>query len=250
MASGGGAPELVWRSEDKPLAHFFVVGALLAFLASKMCEITRKRRRLARFLLASLLLALTLSSCRQALIDPRGKLKLIEGNFFASRGMNVEAISAFLDAGEREETAPYAEFALATTYLAMNELDSALNRFESARNLRKSIEKDEFNYRLYYNSGVVYFNMENFLEAADCFKRALAIDPRRIDAKRNLELSQWSITRKGGIKDEVETNTMRDAAASSRAGRDALMEFFRQKEQDKWKSREWTDDSGITLPDY
>jgi Ca-activated chloride channel family protein len=250
LEGGGGPVETVWRAEDKPLSHLFIVGALVCFLASKLCEIKRRRGRRGRAALSLLAVMLTLSSCGASFTDVRGKLKLVEGVFFMDRGMNVDAISAFLDAGENADTAPYAEFALGSVYLGMDELDSALARFESAGSLRGSADRGEFSYRLYYNSGVAYFNVGNFEEAQRCFKRALAADPRRIDAKRNLELSQLSLTRKAGVTQEAQVKTMRDAASSSRAGRGALMDFFRQKEQDNWKSWEWTDGGGTGLADY
>jgi Ca-activated chloride channel family protein len=191
-----------------------------------------------------IILILLVGSCSQV----PGKLKIIEGSFYQSRGMYTEAIAAYLDALEYDEAAPYAEFGLGVIYLAMDEGEAALGRFAAAETALKTLGGEghtELIYRIHYNSGFIRFTQGDFPAAAGEFTRALETDGSRIDAKRNLELSLLSLDR--------EENAASAAAPIGKAGDgsgEVLFDYIRQKEQDRWKSREWAEDTVVSGPDY
>ncbi|MDR2865333.1 MAG: tetratricopeptide repeat protein [Spirochaetaceae bacterium] len=180
-----------------------------------------------------------------------GKLKLIEGNFFFSRGKFNEAIGVYLEAREDQRLAPYADFALGTTYLVLEQDDTALERFSTAeQNLPSNGENRNLLYRIRYNRGVVKFQQGDFEGAADDFRGALETDSSARDAKQNLELSLVSLYMKNqasGIQ-EIRTSTIAEEQDKKRS--EIIFDFVRQKEVDKWKSWEWTGGDEDDGPDY
>jgi Ca-activated chloride channel family protein len=187
---------------------------------------------------------ITLTACSQI----PGRLRVIEGNFLNARGQYPGAISAYLDALNSAEAAPYAGYGLGVVYLAMDEAEAALDQFaaagESAERALDRGDHTELTFRLHYNTGVIRFRQGDFAAAAGDFRRALEADGSRIEAKRNLELSILSLTRQGRDQASV---TGEDGAPESS---DALFDYMHEKEVDRWKSREWTEDTGVSGPDY
>jgi Ca-activated chloride channel family protein len=170
----------------------------------------------------------------------------MEGNFFYSREMYSDAIGAYLKALEYPNTVPYGEYGLGAVYLALDEGEAALRRFEAAEtalNRVASLPPEELLYRIRYNTGVVYFQQGDFSGAALSFRKALEIDGSRIEAKQNLELSLLSMSGPGSVVSAPVTE-------GEQRGGDTLFDYIHQKEQDQWKSREWAEDAPSPGPDY
>jgi Ca-activated chloride channel family protein len=171
----------------------------------------------------------------------------MEGNFFSARRLYAEAIAAFTRALEFAETRPYAEYGLGAVYLVMEESAAALVRFEAAEKALAALGPSrhrELSYRLHYNTGVIRFHQGDFTVAAAKFRQALEIDSSRIEAKRNLELSLLSASQ------PESASSVPAEIVETRARREAVFDYLRQKEQDQWKSREWAEDDSATGPDY
>jgi Ca-activated chloride channel family protein len=180
-----------------------------------------------------------------------GKLKLVEGNFYFSRGMMNEAIGAYLLAREAPALAPYADFAIGAAYLVLEETDAALERFVKAEEgLRVPEENRTLLYRIRYNSGVVRFERGDFKGAADDFKSALIVDSSAREAKRNLELSRISLQMKNQASaiEEIQTSAIADEQ-DGRQG-EIIFDFVRKKEFQRWKSWEWAGDEAQSGADY
>jgi Ca-activated chloride channel family protein len=189
--------------------------------------------------LLPLLLLLFATSCSGV----SGKLLVIEANFLNSQGRFTEAITQYTRALEYEDAAPYAEYGLGSVYLSMGEEESALENFEKAANMLDSlppVSNRELRYRVCYNMGVAQFSVGNFSGAADSFRDALKIDGRKIEAKRNLELSILSTARQTTTSGEHKENE----------GLSALFDYIRQKELAQWTNREWQPEEDNTEPDY
>jgi Ca-activated chloride channel family protein len=200
----------------------------------------------AALLLAALLLP-AVSCSRES--RTAGKLMLLRGNFFSARGMHTEAILAYLDALDYDDIAPYAEYGLGSAYLALGEDAAALQRFAAAEDrLAGMLRGDhrELIYRINYNRGVIRFHAGDFAAAADQFRSALETDSSRIEAKRNLELSLLSLAgQSSGAASSLAVNSREEQRGSR-----ALFDYIRKKEQDQWKSLEWSGDTDFTGPDY
>ena len=145
-----------------------------------------------RLLFVCVFILICLSSCS------RGKLLILEANFLGSRGRYDDAIAVYLRALEFTEAAPYAEFGLGALFYLLGEDYAALERFENCQKLLENLpaaEHRELRFRNSYNYGIVLFGLGDFQAAAYAFRNALRADPRRVEAKRNLELSLLSLER-------------------------------------------------------
>jgi Ca-activated chloride channel family protein len=235
--TGGG------RRESRPRWRFFLVIALAALGLSKLC--LRESRKKNRFSQAAVLLLLfTLPSCSPV----SGKLLVVEGNFYHSQGRYDEAIQAYSKALDYPETQPYAEYGLGTVYTSLEEMPAALGRYDAAAGAAEDFPlegREELNYRVHYNRGVVLFWSGDFEKAAAAFRAALEIDGSRIDAKRNLELSLLSLSRK---KNQETADSGDQDAEDDRLV--TLFQYLNLKEQNQWKSREWEEDTASGGPDY
>jgi Ca-activated chloride channel family protein len=163
--------------------------------------------------------------------------------------MYTEAMLAYLEALEYEDAAPYAEYGLGSVCLALDEQAAALRHFAAAEEKLTDMLREnhrELIYRINYNRGVVCFHAGDFAAAADQFRVALETDSGRIEAKRNLELSLLSMASQspGAASSLSLSNDEEDG------GSKALFEYIRRKEQDQWKSREWSGEADFTGPDY
>jgi Ca-activated chloride channel family protein len=231
------------RREPKERWYLFVMASALAIGASKLSllKFTNPPWRVTHSLL--LFFVLFFPSCAKT----SGKLLVMEANFLSGRGLYAGAISSYLRALEYDEAAPYAEYGLGSVYYSLDEGGAALNRFVDSQKLlenRSPAADRELRYRIHYNTGVIFFEREDFEAAAASFRDALRIDPAKIDAKRNLELSLLSIARKNAAGGQIEQR--REESES----REALFEYLRQKEQNQWKSREWVVEEETTDTDY
>jgi Ca-activated chloride channel family protein len=231
-----------------PRWRLFVLIALASLGFSRFLSLGFKKR--AKALLPPVLaciFSLLGSSCSGA----QGKLYLMEGNFYLSRGMYTEAVASYLNALDYPDAAPYGEYGLGSAYFAMEEGEAALGRYRQAERELESLEKDrhrELRYRVHYNSGIILFEGGDYDKAAAAFKAALKIDGGRVEAKRNLELSLlFSLS---GDRPRTDAANSGAGGEDGEAGTSAFFEYLRRKEQDRWKRGERQADSGPAGPDY
>jgi Ca-activated chloride channel family protein len=112
------------------------------------------------------------------------------------------------------------------------------------------VHHPELRYRIHYNMGIIFFEMGEYTEAAEEFRKALGLDGSRLEAKRNLELSLLSIARSPPPQPanlQERTDGERESSALSTL---VLFEYLRQKEQERWRSREWAGESDSSVLDY
>ncbi|MDR1838029.1 MAG: VWA domain-containing protein [Treponema sp.] len=224
------------RTESKQRRTFFIILAIAAYGASRFIPRIFVTRKLP--LLSMLAVVLIFTSCS------RGKLLLLEANYLFSQERYDEAIVPYQQALNYEDSSPYAGYGLGLTLYSLDEKTESLDFYRNSINKVKNLsdnEHRELRYRNYYNSGIIYFEEGDFLLAADSFKEALRADPRRTDAKRNLEISLMSIS--------METNR-ENRTEERNENREVLFDYIKQQEQQYWKSREWTPEENLTGPDY
>jgi Ca-activated chloride channel family protein len=192
------------------------------------------------------LLVLSLGACSQL----PGKLRVIEGSFYHAGGHYTEALASYREALAYPDAAPYAEYGLGVIYLALDEEEAAMDRFLAASEaLSAQDDKDvsehrELRYRIYYNIGVIHFQRGDYAAAAGEFRQALETDGSHIEAKRNLELSLLSLDRRS--RDQASLSEGENEAGGS----EILFDYMRQKEEDRWRSREWAEEVTPAGPDY
>jgi Ca-activated chloride channel family protein len=220
------------QSGTKQQRALFIMFALIAYGACKAAPLLPRLP-----FLSMLAVFLIFTSCS------RGKLLLIEANYLNSRGRYDEAIVPYLKALNYEDSSPYAEYGLGLTFYSLDERKAALKRYENSQKkleISRDGEHRELRYRNHYNTGIILFEEGDFHSAAAAFREALRADPGKVEAKRNLELSLMSIT--------MEKNS------ENREGRqetkEILFDFLQEREQQQWKSREWSAEEKFTGPDY
>jgi Ca-activated chloride channel family protein len=234
LAPESGSPGT--RREPKPRWALFVFAAMLSYGASRLCLMKKRFRAL------SLTALFLFCSCSEI----SGKLLIMEGNFFTSQGMYTSAVSAYLEALEHDEAAPYAEYGLGAVYFSLDEGEAALERYGASGKLLDGLpsgEHRELRYRIAYNAGLVRFGEGDYAGAAAAFRSALEIEGSRIGAKRNLELSLLSLEREQTGAGPRERERRPDEAET------VLFDYLRRKEQNQWKSREWIGED-TAGPDY
>jgi Ca-activated chloride channel family protein len=226
------------KQEPKQRRPLFILLAIISYGASKFVTRQSQKKPIRRLATASIVALFLLSSCSE------GKLILLQANYLNVMGRYDEALTSYLKALNYEDSAPYAEYGLGLTFYQLDEEKAALKRYEESHKLLENIssnEHRELRFRNKYNSGVIFFEEGDYNSAADSFKEALRTDPKRLDAKRNLELSLMSIS--------MEKNT--ESRTSNREeSREVLFEYLKQDEQQKWKSKEWTPEENFTGADY
>jgi Ca-activated chloride channel family protein len=225
------------RREPMPRRHLFIIAALLFFGASRLSLMRGRKKSLAAALLVFL------GSCSPL----PGKLLIMEGNFFYSRAMYADAAASYLRALDHAEAAPYAEYGLGAVYFSREAGEAAREHYAAAEKLLETVppgEHRELRFRIPYNRGLVFFGEEDYAAAAGSFRAALEIDGSRIEAKRNLELSLLSLSR----KKEAAGQKHRDGPPGEAEA--ALFNYLRLKEQNQWKSREWIEEESPPGPDY
>jgi len=225
------------KSEEKQRRTLFIIFALFFYAASKF--ITRSINIFnLRLPFISMLFISIFTSCTD------GKLLLLEANYLISRSRHNEAIALYLEALNHDEASPYAEYGLGLTLYSLDEGESALKRYANSQKLLGSSsnnEHRELRFRNHYNSGIIFFEEGDFESAAIAFREALRTDPKRIEAKRNLELSLISLS--------IESNRQ-NRSEERHEQREILFDYLRYEEQEKWKSREWTPEEDFAGPDY
>jgi Ca-activated chloride channel family protein len=177
------------------------------------------------------------------------RMSILEANFLSLRGEHREAVALYSRAAADPDTEPYAAYGLGLVYLAVGELGPALGRFrfaaESVPADEKSGAERELAYRSRYNAGIVKYRSGDLDGAAQEFRRALLLDGSRMAAKRNLELCLKGINRKSVPAASVSPLGSKAPGPEPKT----LFDYVREKESDRWRSREWRADSANT-PDY
>ena len=239
------------RREANPRWQVFITAAMLCLALSRVmgfCLRNKERKWKTGAVMPLLLCLILFSSCDRT----RGQLLVMEANFLSNRGFYTEAISTYLKALNHEEAAPYAEYGLASAFFALEEEEVALDRYnEAIRSLDLKHENHpELRHRILYNTGIIYFERGEYTDAAQAFRKALELDGSRVDAKRNFELSLLSIERSSQPQAANLSDGAENERENSAVSKLVLFEYLRQKEQDRWRGREWDGENDSTLLDY
>ena len=226
------------RQEPKSRRTLFIILALISYACSKFITRLLPKNKSHLPLVSIIALLSILTSCTE------GKLLLMEANYLNSRGRYDEALASYLRAANYDDAAPYAEYGLGLTYHMIDESTAALSRYRNSQTMLERLSENEhreLRYRNYYNTGIIFFEEGDYHSAAAAFRDALREDSRKIEAKRNLELSLMSIT--------AEVNRSTNAEAQQQQ-REILFELLLQEEQLRWQSRDWIQEERYSGPDY
>lgn len=148
------------------------------------------------------------------------------------------SVSHFLDSLNRIDdengTAAdwYGLYGLGSTYLAGDERQAALSRFESIG----ADAPKEITASVWYQRGIIAYRDGDYDSAALYFRRSIETGGAASDARVNMELSLRS-------RDEASSRSANSPTAahtepSSDPAADSIFNLIRKKEQDRWKNQE------------
>ena len=250
------ASELPGEQRREPIERwqFFLFLAFICLCFSRFLVFKRKNSKSSAALIFCVF-PLFFLSCSPL----QGKLFIMEGNYHSSSHNYNDAISSYFKAMDYEDAFAYAEYGLGLSYSSLDENDAALERFFAVENYLEANNQaenhSELLYRVRFNTGIIHFEHGDFKNAADSFKAALEIDPGRIDAKRNLELSLLEVSRQN--QNETSGQDSGSQGLSSGTAYGALMQqetqtlfdYIREKSQEQWRN-EWQGETDPIWPDY
>lgn len=192
---GSGDPlRVASKTQKRSLVHQAALAAAWLFALSVAAESVKvsAAKGAAAFLLC---FALSFVSCsgQPANGTARGvadEWLIVRGRSFWQAGQWHQAIACFLETAENAQkrgdgiTYSYAQAALGTSYLMLESDQAAFESYQEAW-----VEATgEVRFLILYNEGVAYYKRGQMSAAADCFKGALLLDERSLEAKINLEL--------------------------------------------------------------
>ena len=175
-----------------------------------------------------LVLLLSLNSCEKLLEGST----LISGNQKYRSGKYQEAILGYLKGYYSKVNGDYFYYNLGNVYTALGEYPSAF----SVWSLADGGNNPMLHYNLLYNMGFLKFQLGDYEEAYDLFKRALILQPSSIKAKINLELSLNKMSAANFSQNPDDKPSGDDQGASDETTR--ILEYVRQKENMTWGSED------------
>lgn len=128
-----------------------------------------------------------------------------------------------------------ANYSLALCYSKMEEKEAALEHFKAAAETNDK----KIRFRSLFNAGVLHYENQNYLKAAECFKKAILTDNSRIEAKVDFEYAM--------ISQSIKKKRFRTKNENNDEYRETEKEIFqriKENEQNFFKSSEKTDHEG------
>ncbi len=176
-----------------------------------------------RLFLIIIIAVLLLSGCSDAGIY----FKVTRGNFSFGQGEYEKANIDYLHVLEKEKHADIVNYNLGKVYYALGEPAAAQEEWTKAENS----DNEALLFDIYFNLGVLQYDLGEYGKAYSNFKQALMINPHEIDAKKNLELCLQKMQGKGITGSEVIKNDTGDLLESEDDEIRRILEFVRRKEE-------------------
>lgn len=194
-----------------------------------------------------LFLSLLLSSC-----SFKSHKEILKGawNFYQQNYRSSMARFLELSINDEDSMAhQYALFGLASTYIAVGEYDSALERL-SRIEIGTAAVPDELESAVYYNEGIIFERKNDFIQAAECFKKAILSNPDYLEAKINLELCSRSLAEKNAREAETQMQKISEIKKNEPSQmQNEIFNIIRENESKQWKQSKQTSPENDVL-DY
>lgn len=206
--------------------------------SSKSLKSSKKRKspKTLFFLIFSSFLILISSSC-----SFKSQKEILKGTWNFYQQNYRTSIARFLNESARTKedsmAHQYALFNLASTYIAVGELDSALDRLNQLQIGTAAVPK-ELESAAYYNEGIIFVQKNDFAQAADFFKKAILANPDFLDAKINLELCQRNLEEKPAQETEIEMKKISESKENQSQMQSEIFNIIKENESKQWKKME------------
>jgi len=167
---------------------------------------------------------------------------VLTGTLYFYSGNYQRAISKFLKKADDERIQKYADFGLATTYLALGETESAIKKMESIKN----VDNAHLAFAVKYNLGIASFYTGKYEEAEKFFKSALMLEPKNINAKINLEIAH---EKKCEMQDAIKELAQLSEEKKDSTAENTIFSIIRDDEQNRWRNL-WNENQENLADDY
>jgi tetratricopeptide (TPR) repeat protein len=118
-----------------------------------------------------------------------GAVLALAGKVMIKRGENEQAVEIFQNLMIDDPSNFEIVEEVGMTYLSSREWDNAVLFLEMASDGR--IKTDSEDFELYYNLGVVNYNLNDYMKAVDYYQKALMLDPEHQQANYSLLLTYY-----------------------------------------------------------
>ncbi|NVP25690.1 tetratricopeptide repeat protein [Treponema phagedenis] len=103
-----------------------------------------------------------------------------------------------------KDSADYANFALASTYLMQDEIDAANDRLKKI----SDPEDKKLQAAILYQSGIIAYRKKHYQQAVSFFKQCLELEPFASDSKINYEISKRAAEQNETITEKETTRSL------------------------------------------
>lgn len=214
---------------------FFVLAYLfMEFDITKLFRDNKKTSVLMVFTLFSIMCTFTGCSKNTA--------QILQGTYAFEQKQYGTAVSCYLDVvkdsvqNHDEKLLSYSLYDLGTAYAKLEEYEAALDKFSQISDSAPEAIK----YAAAYNEGIILAKNGKYQEAQESFKKALAIDSSKIDAKINLEVS---IQKAAAEKIQASQPQAKSTPTENQDDpvpdmQEAVFERIKEHDEGKWKNSE------------
>ena len=225
--------------ESRPITRHsvFILIAIISFLLGFILSTTAP----ASNIYLSLILVFSSTIFSGCNLIPPDTVAILQGTYNWNQKDYNEAIVSFLEVDARDQiektnAGQYSRFGLSACYIMQEELDASLTKI----NEMDPVVSKSLDFARWYNKGIIFHRKGDIENAALCFKKALLIDSKNLDAKINLELclEEGATHKTDGVRERIPTNEQKAPPGAD----SAIFSVIKEKEEDKWKAPE----NGIT----
>lgn len=178
--------------------------------------------------IACVLACIIMTSCTPRL---RASFSILDGTLAWARQDWTRSTTVFLRTANSEikDLSAWANYGLASTYLAQEEYDAAMRVLSTMGDP----EDTSLQSGLWYQAGIAAWRKGMEEDASRFFRKSLEIDPASIDAKINLELIAVKRREQKAARSGSSPSVSRKDSEDT--GNDALFNYVRKMEEDRWK---------------
>lgn len=153
-------------------------------------------------------------------------IKVAGGNFRFGQGEYEKSNIEYLHALEKDFYSEIIHYNLGNVYYVVGEPSAAQDEWRKA----SLTENKSLQFNIYFNLGVLQYDVGEYQKAFKNFKQALKIDPFEIDAKKNLELSLQKLLGKSTSGNATVSVEPVEPSRQDENEINRILEFVRRKE--------------------
>lgn len=221
---------------------FIFLGLVFLCLGFFTSEINYQGKNKATKNITSLLLIFTIFlfvSCKGTAKD---SYNILSGTLYFHSENYQKAVSKFVEKSSDEKIQKYADFGLATTYLALGETKTAIEKLQSIR----QVDNARLAFAVKYNLGIAAYYDAQYEQAEQYFKDALMLEPKNINAKINLEIAH---EKRREAQESQKQLAQRSEEKKDTSAEKTIFSIIRDDEENRWRNL-WKEEEENLADDY